>query len=116
MGDTYELTGSLSDLIDEVWQTLKEKYASAILADSSVFAGRDSYCRVGTYQVYSINQKGYVTINVYFFRQNIAEEKIQVKVSAFSPLWSDDRGRAQKVKGEIGALLLSRGAVGIGRE
>ncbi len=113
MGETYELTGCLSDLALEIRRTLKEAYNSMILADTSAFPGQTSYCQIDTIQIYSINLKGYVTVNVYYFRPEIKEDKFLVKVSAFSPLWSggDDSGLPKRLREKLGKLLLAHGGV-----
>ncbi len=112
----YELTGSLSDIETAIEQMLQENYASLSLADRTVFASKDTYCKVNSYCVFSLLQRGYITVNVYFFWSELASDKFQVKVSAFSPLFEDNAGKARKVKQEIEAVLLSHGAVRIEQE
>ncbi len=118
MGETYEVTGCLADLAAEIRRSLKERYSSTALVDTSAFSSQTGYCQVDTFQIYSMNLKGYVTVNVYFFRPEIREDTFQVKVSAFSPLWSgdDDSGLPKRLREELGKLLLSHGGVKVDRE
>ena len=107
MINTYELTYDLTLLAEEIGKVLKENHSSAAMVDSTGFASADSSCRIDTYQVYELNHKGYITINVYFFRPELAKDNIQVKFSIFSPQWSESSMKINKLKKEIESVISS---------
>lgn len=107
MGNVYELTCDLTSLAEEIGKTLKENHVSATLVDSTTFAGADSLCRIDTYQVYELYRRGNNTINVYFFRPELAKDHIQVKFSIFSPLWNESSMKIKKLEKEIDGVIRS---------
>lgn len=111
MDNMYTLTGDITLLSNEIWQTLKKKHESAVLADTTDFVSGSSHCKINTYQIYDLNHRGYITINVYFFRPEIASDDFQVKASVFSPLWHESTGKAKRLHQEIESILLNHGPV-----
>lgn len=111
MGNIYTFNGEMTSLAIGLGQALKERHSSAVLVDQTVFVSGDSCCKIDTYQVFDLNRRGYITINLYFFRPEIAKDKFQVKFSLFSPLWNDTSGKTQRLRNEIENILLSRGGV-----
>ena len=107
MINNYELTYDLTLLAEEIGKALKEDYSSTTMVDSTGFASADSSCRIDTYQVFELNRRGYITINVYFFRPELAKDKIQVKFSIFSPLWNETSMKIKKLEKEIDRVIRS---------
>lgn len=107
MNNTYELTYDLTLLAEEIGRVLSENHVSAALVDSTTFAGADSSCRIDTYQVFELNRRGYNTINLYFFRPEMAKDDIQVKFSIFSPLWNGSSMKMKKLEKEIDGVIRS---------
>ena len=105
--NTYELVYDLTSLAAEIGQALKEKHDSAALVDRTSFVGGESSCQIDTYQVFELNRRGYITINVYFFRPVFTEDKLQVKVSLFSPLWNESSMKIKKLEKEIDSVIRS---------
>lgn len=107
MSNSYELTYDLTSLAEEIGKVLGEKHVSATLVDSATFAGADSVCRIDTYQVYELGRRGYNTVNVYFFRPELAKDDIQVKFSIFSPQWNGTSMKIKKLEKEIDGVIRS---------
>ena len=105
MNDFYELTGDLDALAQEIGQTLKENHTSATLVDKSNFISKDSHCRIDTYQIYEIAYRGYITVNVYFFRPQLTADKVEVKVAIISSLWNESTMKMRKLQKEIDGVL-----------
>ncbi len=108
---TYELSGDLSQLAAEIGQRLNEKYLSAIWSDQTVFVGRDSCYRTDTYQLHSALYRGTVTINLSFFRPEIARENFVLKVSFLPPvlLLGPTHNYFKTLKEEVEAVIFAHG-------
>ena len=107
MDNSYELTYDLSSLAEEIGKTLKENHSSTVMVDSTSFVSKASNCRIDTYQVFELNRRGYITINVYFFRPELVKDNIQVKFSLFSPLWNQSSIKIKKLQKEIDSIIHS---------
>lgn len=107
MNNTYELTCDLTLLAEEIGKALKEKHSSTAMVDSTGFASMNTSCRIDTYQVFELSHRGYITINVYFFRPELAKDEIQVKFSIFSPLWNKSSMKIKKLEKEIDTVIRS---------
>ena len=105
--NSYELTYDLTSLAEEIGKVLKENHVSAALVDSTGFASGASSCRIDTYQVFELNRRGNNTINVYFFRPELAKDHIQVKFSIFSPQWNGTSIKIKKLEKEIDGVIRS---------
>ena len=77
--------------------------------DRTCFAGGDSSCQIDTYQVYELNRGAYITINVYFFRPELTEDTLLVKVSLLSPLppLGGSSMKMKKLQKEIDSVIRS---------
>lgn len=107
MENTYELTCDLALLAQEIGEMLKENHSSAAVVDKTCFVSGDSCCQIDTYQVYELNRRGNITINVYFFRPKLTEDQIQVKFSVISPLWNETSMKMNKLQKEIDQVIQS---------
>ena len=107
MDNSYELTCDLTSLAEDIGIALKENHSSAVMVDSTAFASGASSCRIDTYQVFELNRRGYITINVYFFRPELAKDDIQVKFSLFSPLWNQSSIKIKMLQKEIDSIICS---------
>ena len=109
MNSSYELTYDLTSLAEEIGRALKERHSSTVMVDSTGFTSEASNCRIDTYQVFELNRRGYITINVYFFRPELAKDDIQVKFSLFSPLWNQFSIKIKMLQKEIDSVIRSHG-------
>ena len=107
MENSYELTYDLTSLAEEIGKALKEKHSSTVMVDSTGFASEASNCRIDTYQVFELNRRGHITINVYFFRPELVKDNIQVKFSLFSPLWNQSSLKIRRLQKEIDSIIRS---------
>lgn len=109
MASMYALTCDLSLIADEIASTLKEKHSSTLCLDHTNFVGETSTFRVDTYQVLNLYWRGYVTINVYFFRPDMAKDELRVKVALFSSYWKNSTRLMEKLQRELHAIILAHG-------
>lgn len=105
MDNTYELIYDLVSLSQEIRQTLQSKHSSAMLMDTTNFAGTDSCCQIDTYRVYELNQRGYITINVYFFRPDWRSNSVVVKFTIFSSGLNVSTMKTKKIEKEIDSII-----------
>lgn len=110
MKKSYELVCDLVPLAEEIGATLKEHHNSAIMVDRSTFVGPGSCCRIDTYQVFELTWNGYITINVCFFRPELASDQLMVQVSAFSPRFNNTSMKIKKIYREIEAVITAHTA------
>ena len=110
MESSYELTCDLALLAAEIGQTLGKNHSSANLVDRTCFAGGDSTCQIDTYQVYELNRGACITINVYFFRPELTQDALRVKVSLLSPLpyLGGSSMKINKLQKEINRVIRAR--------
>lgn len=105
MHNSYKLICDLDALAQEIGQTLKENHMSAALVDRSRFASKESRCQIDTYQIYEISYRGYITVNAYFFRPQMATDELEVKVTILSPLWNESSMKMRKIQKEIDGVI-----------
>lgn len=105
MDNIYELTCDLTLLAEEIGHTLKKNHSSTELADKTCFAGEDSCCQIDTYRVFELSWRGYITVNIYFFRPELTEDKLQVKFSIFPVFWNDESLKVKKLQKEIDGVI-----------
>lgn len=105
MNNTYDLIFDIDLLAEEIGNTLKENHISTSMVDRSNFTSETSRCQIDTYQVFELNRRGYITINVYFFRPDWTSNNIQVKFSIFSPLWNESSMKMRKLHKEIDSII-----------
>ena len=105
MDNFYRLTCDMDVLAQEIYQALKENHMSATLVDRTHFASNGSHCQIDTYQIYEINRRGYLTINVYLFQPQLATDALEVKFTILSPLWNESSMKMRKIQREIESVL-----------
>jgi len=103
--NTYELVCDLTSPTQEIKQALKERHSSAIMVDRTRFVSKNSCCQIDTYQILELNRRGYITVNVSFFRPELSEDNLQVKFSIFSPLWGNSSIKMRKLYKEIDSVI-----------
>lgn len=103
---TYFLVRALSQTASELGDALKEKHPSTLHVDKTCFAGEGMEFRVDTYQVLNFYWRGYVTINIYFFRPDMAKDDLQIKVSLFSSYWKSPTRLMKQLQKEIEGVIL----------
>lgn len=109
MKTTYVLTCDLDLISTAISKLLKENHPSFLYLDRTCFVGTDSTFRVDTYQVLNLYWRGYVTLNVYFFRPDMAKDELQVKVALFSSYWKNSTRLMEKLQRELHATILAHG-------
>lgn len=107
MSNDYTLSGDIDLLSKAISSGLKALYDSTVYLDKTEFWGETSRCQIDTYQIYSIPERGYITVNIYYFSKNLADSSLYVKVSAFPPV-KDTSAKAKKILSEIEKLIVGR--------
>jgi hypothetical protein len=105
MTKSFTLNGNIDLLSKYMFNGIKERYENVVYSDKADFCGEESRCQIDTYQVYSFFERGYITINLYFFKKSFEDSSILVKVSIFSPV-KDKSIKGEKILKEIEQLLL----------
>lgn len=105
MNNFYKLICDLDLLALEINHTIKENHISATLVDRSNFVSKDSRCQMDTYQVFELNLRGFITINIYFFQPELAIDKLEVKFTIISPLWNGSSMKMRKIQREIDNVI-----------
>ncbi len=106
MENSFKLHADIDVLAKVIFDGIKEKHSSCFYLDKTVFQGENSRCHIDTYQIYSVSERGYITINVYFYNNNLKENLLSVKVSAFPPVKNTSL-KCKKILKEIRELISS---------
>lgn len=105
MKKDFTLNCDMDLLSKDILNGMKEKYETALYLDKTDFWGENSRCHIDTIQVYSILERGYVTVNIYFYNNNLEDDLLSVKVSVFSPV-NGTSMKGKKILKEIEGLIL----------
>lgn len=106
MKHNFTLNADIDLLSKHIFDGIKERHSSAAYLDRTIFWGENSRCHIDTYQVYSPLERGYITINIYFYNNNLENDLLLVKVSAFPPI-KNTSSKCKSLLKEIEELILS---------
>ena len=104
----YSLNCDMEALSQELSAMLRESFddpiSPVVLVDQTCFSGQDCRYQTDTYQIYSCMERGYLTVNIYFFQPG-PEGVLSVKTAVFPPV-EDVSRKARKIFGALESLIL----------
>lgn len=107
---TYQMTCSIETVANQILRELKESYECKKPQDQTILEGKDSFCRIDTYQIYSFMSRGYLTVNLCFFRPDLTKEDITVKVTPLVPSTiTDSTAKSREIQENIEGVILANG-------
>lgn len=108
----YTVNCELDTLSRELSAMLRESFGDPIspvvLVDQTCFSGQDCRYQTDTYQIYSCMERGYLTVNIHFFRPGPGEA-LSVKTAIFPPV-NDVTRKARKIFDALEAVILGHSA------
>lgn len=102
----FTLNCNIDSLSKDIFNRIKEKYYSTVYVDKTDLYGENSRCQIDTYQINSFLERGYITINIYFWNDNLSDDLLSVKISVFPPA-KDTSMKSKKILKEIENIILS---------
>lgn len=105
----YTVNCELDTLSGELSAMLRESFGGdvispTVLEDQTCFSGRDGHYQTDTYQIYSVMERGYLTVNIHFFQPS-PESALSVKTAVLLPV-NDTSRKARKILAALEAVIL----------
>lgn len=104
MKSSFTLYYDMDLLSEDIFNAIREQHFSAVYLDKTEFSGENCRCRIDTYQINSFLERGYITVNIYLFQQNSADNCLSVKISAFPPVKRESL-KSRKLLAEIEKVI-----------
>lgn len=109
----YQATCSIEVLANQILCQLKESYECKKPQDQTILEGKDSFCRIDTYQIWS--SRGFITLNLCFFHPDLSKEDITVKVTPLVPSITDSTAKSREIQEVIEEVILANGGKPVGQ-
>ena len=104
---TYQMTCAIETVANQILRELKERYECKKPQDQTILEGKDSFCRIDTYQIWS--SRGFITVNLCFFRPDLTRDDITVKVTPLVPTITDSTAKSREIQEVIEEVILATG-------
>ncbi len=99
----FSLHSHIDTLSSDILTGLKEIFTTLNYADKTEFCSQNCQCRIDTYEIYSVLERGYITVNIYLF-QEAGSDTLTAKVSVLSPAGGSSR-KCRKIMQEIEKII-----------